>query len=62
MTTLFWYQSDIKDTFSLLPNASSLKGVWVYLQIGLPYVVMVSLDFWAYELMAVVSGLLGIEQ
>ena len=62
MTILFWFQSDIQDTFSVFPNINSLTGLWDYMLIGLPSVAMVMLDFWAYELMAVVSGLLGVKQ
>jgi len=61
MTFFFWTQEDLKEAFTW-PDRRSLSGLGTYLKIGGPSIVMGCLDFWAYELMTVVSGLIGVRQ
>jgi len=61
MTVLFWLSKDLREAFTL-PDSRAFRGLGEYLALGIPSVVVLCLDFWAYELMTVASGLLGVKE
>ena len=48
---VFWYDSSI---FSMQDN-------WIYLKIGVPGMLMLCFEWWAFELLAIFTGLIGVK-
>jgi MATE family multidrug resistance protein len=44
-----------------LPNKSMFKNIWHYLSIGVPGAMMLCFEWWAFELLALLSGLISVE-
>lgn len=44
------------------PGKSSVYGLFAYLRIGIPSVITLFLDLWAYDLMTIISGLQGVTE
>ena len=42
------------------PNAQSLKGWCQYLSLAVPVVIMCCSDWWAFEILILISGLIGV--
>lgn len=61
MSIFFRYQEDMKEANTSI-SARNFEGIWTYLELGLPMVFVLCLDFWAYECMTVLSGVIGIPQ
>ena len=47
---IFWYDS------------SCYRGIFHYLKIGVPGMLMVCLEWWAFEILAIFSGLIGVKE
>ena len=61
LMTLFTYKDpEMKDTL-IMPDKRTFEDLKSYLAIGLPNVIMLCLDLWAYDLMTIMSGYLGVE-
>ena len=43
-----------------LPNAQSFQGWCQYLNLGIPLVLMQCSDWWAFEILTLISGLIGV--
>ena len=43
------------------PNERSFEGLWEYMSLGLPLGVMLCLEWWAFEIMVLFSGYIGVE-
>lgn len=51
----------IKRTHQGLPDSSSFKNIGSYLAIGIPGACMLCFEWWCFELLAIFSGLMGVE-
>lgn len=45
-----------------LPDKSILQGIGLYLKIGIPGMLMLCFEWWAFELLALFTGTLGVYQ
>ena len=45
-----------------LPNARTFQGIYEYLSLGIPSAMMLCLEWWAFEAMAVMSGYVGVNE
>ena len=61
MTFFFWTLDDMQEAF-VFPNQDAVDCLWDFMQVGIPNVIMCCLDYWAYEMMTIVSGTIGVEQ
>ena len=61
MTIYSSYLKDIKEAW-FVPNMDTLKGWGQYLGLGLPGCLMVFLEFFVYEGLVVMAGLIGIQE
>jgi len=43
-------------------DMSVFKDVWVYLKIGIPGMLMLCCEWWIFEILAIFTGLLGVDQ
>ena len=42
------------------PNSSTLEGLTAYVKLGLPIVIIMCSDWWAYSIIMIISGRLGV--
>ena len=61
MTILFGMDEDLKEAFTF-PDFRAMQDLNSYLAIGFPSVVMITLDLWAYDLMTIVAGNIGVKE
>jgi MATE family multidrug resistance protein len=61
MTVFFWSLDDMQEAF-VLPNQDAIDSLKEYMEVSVPNVIMCCLDYWAYEMMTIVSGTIGVEQ
>ena len=54
--------SDVKPALSLPCARKSFSGWGEYLKISLPSTVMICAEWWAYQVIEVMSGILGVEE
>lgn len=43
------------------PDSRSCTGIYEYLKVGIPSVVMIAAEWWAYEVIAILTGLFGVK-
>jgi MATE family multidrug resistance protein len=55
------FRPDLKESF-FWPNKECFEDLWEYFKIGLPSSAMISLEWWSFELQAVMASWLGIVQ
>lgn len=64
-TLLFvnWYINCVKDSVKEKSwhwyNSDSFRGIWEFLKIGIPSILMVALECWCFEVLTIFSGYLG---
>lgn len=56
-----YMKHDIRKTYTF-PDRRMFQDLGVYLRIGLPQAVTYCLEWWAFELLAIFSGLINVEQ
>ena len=44
-----------------LPNKKAFRGIFEYLKLGLPTAMMICLEWWAFELMTLMSGYISVK-
>ena len=44
------------------PNAQSLRGWCQYMSLAMPVVIMLCSDWWAFEILTIISGLIGVSE
>lgn len=45
-----------------IPDRKSIHGIGQYLSLGIPSAMMLCLEWWAYEVMTLMAGYLGVEE
>jgi len=61
MLGLFMCQKHLRDAW-FLPDRRMLVGISRYIYLGLPYIFVMILDYWAWELMTLASGFIGVKE
>jgi len=46
----------------ILPDKKTFRGIGQYLSLGVPSALMLMLEWWAYEVMTLMAGYLGVEE
>lgn len=54
-----WFRPDLKESF-FFPTKECFDDLWDYFKIGLPSSAMHSIEWWSYEIQAVLASTLGI--
>jgi MATE family multidrug resistance protein len=60
-----WIKASSKDTFEhmvFMPGRHVFKDIGLYLKIGIPGMLMLCFEWWAFELLALFTGILGVYQ
>ena len=60
ITVNSYFIGSIKDALSL-PSADSFKGWGQYLSLSIPATLMYCAEFWAFEIITILAGILGVE-
>jgi Na+-driven multidrug efflux pump len=56
-----YINKDLKDLW-LFPNKECFTHLVEYLKLGIPSTLMLSLEFWAYEMITFMSGYLSVDE
>jgi MATE family multidrug resistance protein len=57
LTPLF--HSDVKEAW-FLPDYSALHGLYEYVKLGIPSILMLCLEYWSFELMTLFAGYISV--
>lgn len=44
------------------PNSNTFTGIYEYLSLGIPSAMMLCLEWWAFEAMAIMAGYVGVNE
>lgn len=61
MSFFFWLDKDVEEACTL-PDKRALQDLKAYMAIGAPGVLMLALDLWAYDLMTLTAGSIGVKE
>ena len=61
LSTFFNFQTDLEEANKWI-SLKNFSGLGSYIQLGVPMLFVCCLDFWAYECMTILSGIIGIPQ
>jgi len=51
----------LKKSFRLIPDKSVFTKLLIYLELGLPAAIMLSFEWWIFEILAILAGLMSVE-
>lgn len=51
----------LKKSWQLIPDGSVFKRLMIYLELGLPAALMLCFEWWLFEILAILAGLMSVE-